>query len=793
MSPSVPALVAALLARLASAAPPALPPGALGDVEVTGDRVTYEPGTGKVLLEGNAVVRRGTVVLRARSAEWDPSTGEVRASGHVLLTDPTRVISADAVRAVIGGEFEAEGVVAFVKDRPVDLSQARGVAEAGRTGRNALTFSSPALHGSPDGHLRLQRARLTLCDCPGGAPPSWEVTATEADVVPGERAILRWPVLRVAPPLASRTYAVPLLRLPWLYVPLGERQSGLLIPTVGSTRAGGFTVNQPLFLILGRSADATISADWFAGHSRLRVDNGDPSIRGPGARLELRWAPAERAEGRAEVAWLHDLDEERGGAHGDRGALELTHRQLVSDRTTVVAGLRLATDPVWVRDTVPDALVRSVPYRRSDVAVSSRSDGTVSEAAVSYLQPLDPVARTTEWGPLGLDRRVSSRLGGGVLDVVPTAVGPFQLSGHLGATRFAALDHQLDAMSRRAMSRADARAEVAAPVLLWRALTLAPYLRGAALGYAPDGGGVTATAWGIAGAVVETEVSRRFGEVRHAIAPRLEWRAGTHTLGERPDTAFDLYDRAKGLLSAAPGALNASGQPSAASGAFQQLRASIETRLETAQATVLRLEVGQDVDLREGRFAEAFTALGVAAGPLTADAGARWFSIDRRPGQPEPSGLDRLNELHASVGLRDHRGDAVTAGFLSVAPGGSGRLVAGLDPLFDTRAISVGASGQATFGVRANLGGGARVGYDALLPGREQRVASCQGDHSGTRPVQPLQIQQHTGSLTWDSPCRCFRLIVTARVDDCGGHTEQLTVELARFGGSITQPPATAP
>jgi LPS-assembly protein len=788
--PSFPVLVAALVAlvaRLASAAPPALPPGVAGAVEVTGDRVTYEPGTGKVLLEGNAVVRRGAVVLRARSAEWDPSTGEVRASGHVLLTDPTRVISADAVRAVIGGEFEAEGVVAFVKDRPVDLSQAPGVAEAGRTGRNALTFSSPSLRGAPDGHLRLQRARLTLCDCPGGAPPSWEVTATEADVVPGDRAILRWPVLRVAPPLASRTYAVPLLRLPWLYVPLGERQSGLLIPTVGSTRAGGFTVNQPLFLTLGRSADATLTGDWFAGHSRSRVDAGDPSIRGPGARLELRWAPAEHAEGRAELAWLHDLDDEHGGAHGDRGALELTHRQLVSDRTAVVAGLHLASDPVWVRDTVADALARSAPYRRSDLTVSSRSDAIVSEAGVSYLQPLDPVARTSPWGPLGLERRASSRLGAGVLDLVPTAVGPLQLSGHLGATRFAALDHQLDAMSRPAMSRADARAEVAAPVLLWRALTLAPYLRGAALGYAPDGGPSQATAWGIAGAVAETEVSRRFGEIRHAVAPRLEWRAGSSTVGEPLPTAYDLYDRA------APGLLSAS------SGGFQQLRASVETRLETASATVLRLELGQDIDLRERRFAEAFTAVGVAAGPLTVDASARWFSVDKRPpGAPAPasgtipSRLDDVNELRASLGLRDHRGDAVTAGFLSVAPGGSGRLVAGLDPLFDTRAVSVGASGQATFGVRANLGGGARIGYDALLPGRAQFVASCQGDHTGTRRVEPLQVQQHTGLLTWDSPCRCFRLIVTARVDDCGGHTEQVTVELARFGGSITQPPATA-
>ena len=143
MTRSLSALVAALVARIALAAPAALPPGVMGDVEVTGDRVTYEPATGRLLLEGNALVKRGAIVLRARSAEWDPANGEVRASGNVLLTDPTRVVAADAVRALIGGEFEAEGVLAFVKDRPVDLSEVRSAADAGRKGRNRLTFSTP--------------------------------------------------------------------------------------------------------------------------------------------------------------------------------------------------------------------------------------------------------------------------------------------------------------------------------------------------------------------------------------------------------------------------------------------------------------------------------------------------------------------------------------------------------------------------------------------------------------------------------------------------------------------------
>ena len=222
------ALVVAILARAAVAAPLVPRSALVGGVEVTADEVEYDATTGKVRLRGNAIVKRGAIVLRARSADYDPETGEVRASGNVLLTDPTRVVSADAVRAILGGETEAEGVLAFVKDQPVDLSGLRSVEEAARTGHNRLTFSTPSLRADESGRMKLRDARLTLCDCPPGKPPSWEISTSEADVVPGVRATLRWPVLRIAPPLVGRL--VPVLVLPWMYLPLGDRQSGLLIP-----------------------------------------------------------------------------------------------------------------------------------------------------------------------------------------------------------------------------------------------------------------------------------------------------------------------------------------------------------------------------------------------------------------------------------------------------------------------------------------------------------------------------------------------------------------------------------
>jgi LPS-assembly protein len=762
---------AGLLAR--AAAGPALGGMAMsGDVQATADRFTYEVGTGRVQLEGNVVVRRGAVTLRARSAEWDPATGEVRAAGGVLLTDATRVVSADAVRAVLGGDIEAEGVLAFVKERPADLSGLRTAAEARRAGRNRVTFSGERLSGAEGAPLRLVNARLTLCDCPGGGAPSWEVTAREADVAPGKRAILRGSAIRIL------GQPVPLLAFPWLYVPLAERQSGLLLPSFGSTGASGFSLAQPVYATLGRSADATLVPEYAFGISRGDVAAGKPAVRGPGARLELRWVPAEDAEGRMDLAWLHDLDAEPGGEGGDRWALTALHGQRLGTRTSVAAGLRLTGDPVWVRDTTSDLLGRSVPYRRSDLLVSHRRDDVFGEAFASYDQPLRPVAIAPgeRSGFLGADLDVSSRFGSAAATLVPVAAGPLRLSARAGAARFAPAGGGLDIAGRPGATRADARAEVEAPILVGGALTVTPFVRGAALGYAFDElRDPAASAWGIAGAAVATEVSRRFGGVRHAIAPRLEWRAGTRAHGDvLPFPAYDALDRSTaGLLPATPGA-------------FEQLRAAVETRLEARGIDIVRAELGQDVDLRAGRLAETFAAVAAAVGPVQADARASFFAEGR--GTPVPptrtsSRFDRFTELRANASVHDGRGDSIRAGFFSLGPGGPGRLVVGIDPLFDLRPAALGEAAGASAGLTAALAR-TRVSYDAIFFGRAT-YATCPGE--AERRFEATDLQQQAGSLSWESSCRCFRILLLAAVDHCDARSYRATIDLTGLATALTR------
>jgi LPS-assembly protein len=115
-----------------------------------------------------------------------------------------------------------------------------------------------------------------------------------------------------------------------------------------------------------------------------------------------------------------------------------------------------------------------------------------------------------------------------------------------------------------------------------------------------------------------------------------------------------------------------------------------------------------------------------------------------------------------------------------VGAGGSGQLLAGLDPLFDLRAAPVDAGTFATAGARA-VAGPATFGYDALLPGSRTIVAACTPG-GGERTVSAFQVRQHTASFAWDSPCRCFRLAALVSVDDCGNSSYRAMIDLSRLG-----------
>jgi LPS-assembly protein len=812
---------AALLAGLTA---PAGLPAVTGDVSFEAAQVVFRGETGRYELSGGAVIRRGGVVLRASRATVDPETGEVWASGGVLLLDATRAVQADTMHAVLDGPFEASEVVAFLKEKPLDPVRVASLAEA-RRGRNRLSLTADRVEGDADGRLGIDGARLTLCDCGQGRAPTWELAAAGRTKVDGDRLSLSWPVLRVTPRFLGVTRPVPVLAVPWLSLPLRDRQSGLLFPELSARPSvTGFGIGLPVYFTLGRSADVTLTPEYFFGPE----DPGSGgAVEGPGLGVELRWAPAERAAGEVRLHLVQDLDRERlkpppegSGAPGG-GALRLSiegsHRQSLGDRTRLAANLSLAQDAFVFRDFRGAGLPADAFYSRSDVLVSHRRERWVLDGGAAYLEPLahDDRFRPGAPSPFGLALPALHRWPSVTAQLLPSGAGGLQLQGRVGVSRFAPFEgHEapllptdpgfpraadqaparpplpagVTPLPREAVTRGEARLQLALPALAGRTIAVEPWIRGAALGYAFDAVDPTAAAWGLAGLSASAELARRFGAVEHRIVPRVELVAGTAAWRPRdapPYPAYDPWDRTDPdaeveldgeaaamvqRLSAAPG------------GAYAQARATLGTRLAGPGGS-LGLTLGQDADVRAGRLAESFAALSAARGPLRLDGSVRLLAFGGRPPRTqgwERSWLDELTRLHLGASLRDRRGDALRVSLDATGAGAVGAQGAGVDALFDLRPSTAPPEAWYRAGARLVLGGAA-LEYDAKITAREYPAYRCGGGETTPRALSAGRIVEQAAAVAWDSPCQCFTVRVRASRDACDNMAYGLDVDLSKI------------
>lgn len=827
-------LAALLLVALAAEPAPAPPLEVLEAGEVD-----YDVATGRGVARGGVVLRRGAVFLRSETAAYDTRTGDVDAAGSVLLTEPGRAVAASRMHAVLDGPYKARDVVAFLKGTPLDLSTCRTLDEARGRGLNRLTLHGGVVHGetgAPD--FEIEHANITLCDC-GAEPPSWEIHAHHADVIPGKRALLTWPVIYLRPWLPYvGGVTVPVLVLPALYLPLGERQTGLLFPVLNfGGQVNG--VSQPLFITLGRSWDATVTADYNFGGATERV-------KGPGTSLQLRWAPVEGASGQIQFSLLHGgIGGWPGGVAlppgGYRLALSGFHRQRFSDRTYFAAELGLIGDPLWVQDLTGDALLRGNEYRRSAVALTHRTDDLLLEADAAYHLPLAHLdsgsAQRGPYGVFGADLKTFHRLPSASLSLLPTPVaGPLHAGGFLSVSRFAPLygvtgDQGVNGIGpgergwgaegsppdagegdgrwegpgpggpgeRLAASRLLARLELNAP-LRWRALSVEPWAAATAAGYAFEAGPdpqLDARAAG--GLALSTEIGRTFGtgdaRIRHAIEPRVEWRGGTGQAGPAlPNYAYDELDVAlPARVVNAQGLVTPQRTLSATPGSFSQVRLTLRNRLIAPAGHLsnafLELTLGQDLDAAAGRASETWAqgALRLPFLSLDARAGFRAFGATTPAGTPEnapSSRLDAFTELAGAVTFFDRRGDNLHATFTALGAGASPRVMAGLEPFFDPRPFAADAFALGSVGAGTHLSG-ATISYDALFYGRELAAAPVCANGS-TKSREP-HVYQHQASFVWDSPCHCWKAGFSAILNECDDHPRfQLIVDLSSIAAGTS-------
>ncbi len=415
---------------------------ALGDepAELDADRLRFDRAKLQVIAEGRARLARGGLVIHADQLRYDRRAGRVFAEGHVLAVEGTTVFSCESVTldvpalsgVLVGGRLHAKGEVDASTLRLAPPEQVLSL------GVDLARLSATRLERTGARTFRVEGARFTPCRCSDDTLGAWAVTASTADVDVEAGAWLTWPVFRVS--------EVPVFALPVIYVPLGERRTGLLMPTGTYTAPSGFRARLPLYVTLGRSADLTLNAEvWTA--------------RGPAPGLELRWAPARDVSGQLELQTLVDfgvlgprsaVDWSWGGDPRVRFALGGRHRGPALDGWLGV-DLSLVGDAAWIAELGGAFLTRQAEENvsratwttapREDVRVAvglalrqdvrTRWYGGLSLAALR-----DVSLFSSEVGPL--TERVAA---GAMID--PAARGPGDVRQRLVDVRVDALPHTL--------------------------------------------------------------------------------------------------------------------------------------------------------------------------------------------------------------------------------------------------------------------------------------------------------------------------------------------------------------
>ncbi len=247
-------------------------------------------------LSGLVEIECERVKFFADAVEIFTDTHRLVAAGNVVFTSPLARIAAEAA------EFDTETLTGTFTTASGIMTLGPGVDRTLFAGQDPdVYFYGAAIERLSDREYRLTDGAFTTCVQP---TPRWELVSGRATITIDEHAVLRNTVLKVK--------GVPLMYFPYAYYPLkdGQRATGFLLPTYGTSVIRGQAISNAFFLAMGRSQDATFFHDWF-------------TRAGQGVGGEYRYAGPEGAEGRAR-AYLFSQQESTFTSPGGTAILPST-------------------------------------------------------------------------------------------------------------------------------------------------------------------------------------------------------------------------------------------------------------------------------------------------------------------------------------------------------------------------------------------------------------------------------------------------------------------------------------
>lgn len=772
-------------------------------VTLNAERLLHDSARKLTTAEGAAELTASNAAMNGDRITWDENAQGATAVGHVtlrLVKGGLIGIVADVVSVRVEGDEVAE---VFVYDglalrkkglSPEQLLAAKTQDEVRTVGGTSMTMSTSHLMRQDDGTWRIDELTFTPCDC-DLERPAWRIVASQTTLdFERERASLFNPVFRV--------FDVPLLWLPWVSLPLSDRQTGLLVPQPTISALNGFGLSQPVFVTLGRSADVTFSPGYYFGGDR-KSDNG---IRGPRLLTEFRYTPSIDVSGRATLGLLYDLNDQRNPIdrhlrwdepRGVRVDATWQHTHNFGRGFGARVDAQVLSDGYLQQDLVTDVLARENGLLRSTAVAFQRGADHYVGLDVAFRQDVStgyPIfgtattlrANDPKYGPNPLQR----------LPALTVAIPEQRIAGPLSASLFAEYariaptwggtgDEGVLANEGRAVVGDTA---VTPECLQARVAYVTPSSPACAdrpdqalrlgLGdrqYQPgeregrDRLDLMPTL-AVQGSLFDVVSARAFAAWRQDVwvgeLSRRVGQRGYALLGARLDSELARtfggtvrHTIAPALeVRAVPVAVGEQPAPFDATdaaiptlGPHVQARALLRQRLLMKEGGAIRelltLELGQGIDALHGRLSESYGQLSLSVWRARAAAAVRVDPL-----------LARLTRLSAGAAVDIAAGSRVYANYERLIDEGTDRARAPLDLFFAGAPVSSvqGHPQNLTAGASWRFGGWG-VRYDAMF-----QEFGFKPDPLQEQLTYALTFVQHTLGVSYGPACDCFRVEVTA-------------------------------
>ena len=243
---------------------------------INADEISYDKKLDQYIAKGNVSITQKGKNLTADFARFDQKTSKVLAVGHAIMTVGDDVL--------IGNRME------------MDLETETGTVYNGTIFLEANHFyirGDKINKIGPDSYST-DKGCLTTCD---GDRPAWKITGKNVEVTVEGYGYATHATLWAR--------SVPVLYSPWLMFPVKQkRQTGLLLPQIGYSDRRWEEYNQPLYLVIDDSQDAT-----FYLHHMGR--------RGNKIGMEYRYVMDENSKGTLMYDYLNDKKTDGGDPVAD--------------------------------------------------------------------------------------------------------------------------------------------------------------------------------------------------------------------------------------------------------------------------------------------------------------------------------------------------------------------------------------------------------------------------------------------------------------------------------------------